>query len=296
MRKQIDTAVISVAPRRGLGTLRLGDGDDIVVVDGVIKQPTGPYEFTDHILITLVTEGYVTFDYDGQTVSLQKDDVYMCMKGSTCSNFSSSPDFNCRQIWFSESELWTISAFSTGSLTDFVALKVYPKVHLSGEEVKRANEYFNLLCHQLRSPLSILCNDIVRALLTAVTLHLLSYMRRELGQDRLVSTNHQIADKFVQLLEGSKGCIRTVAYFAEKLNVTGKQLNKIVKDAIGRTPSQLIQLYTRKAIEYHLRYTDMSVKEVAAALAFPNESFFGRYVKDQLGLTPLEFRRKYRNQ
>ena len=50
-----------------------------------------------------------------------------------------------------------------------------------------------------------------------------------------------------------------------------------------------------KAIENRLRFTDMTMQEIANDLNFPNASFFGKYCKDHLGMTPLEYRIKYHN-
>ena len=48
-----------------------------------------------------------------------------------------------------------------------------------------------------------------------------------------------------------------------------------------------------KAIERRLRFTDMTMQEIANDLKFPNPSFFGKYCKEHLGMTPLEYRMKY---
>ena len=295
MQRKQNTVVKIASPREGPDTLRLGDGNDLVIIENIRHAPSGAIELERHGIIILVTDGSASFDYDGNHISLQKDDMYLYMKGSVCNNFNTSPDFNARQIWFSESELWTINAFSSENLSDLIMLKQHPKVHLNEYEAKQADDYFKLLCRQMRSPSDIMRKDIVRSLLVTMMLLLLSFMRREFGQSLPTPNNHQIADKFVKLLERSKGRIRTVAYYADELNITAKQLNRIVNETMGRTPSQIIQFYTRKAIEYELRYTDHSIKEVAAYLGFPNESIFGRYVKARLGVTPMAFRKKYRH-
>jgi AraC-like DNA-binding protein len=38
--------------------------------------------------------------------------------------------------------------------------------------------------------------------------------------------------------------------------------------------------------------TTLSSKEIAQRLEFPNPSFFGRFVRQHLGCTPLEFRKR----
>jgi AraC-like DNA-binding protein len=39
-----------------------------------------------------------------------------------------------------------------------------------------------------------------------------------------------------------------------------------------------------------LKSTDMTIQEISYSLNFPNASFFGKYFKRHVGMTPLEFR------
>ena len=81
--------------------------------------------------------------------------------------------------------------------------------------------------------------------------------------------------------------------FANQLNITPKYLSTLLKETMSRRPSEMIKLFTLKAIEHRLRFTDMTMQEIANDLNFPNASFFGKYVKEHLGMTPLEYRNKY---
>jgi YesN/AraC family two-component response regulator len=38
----------------------------------------------------------------------------------------------------------------------------------------------------------------------------------------------------------------------------------------------------------------MTMQEIANDLNFANASFFGKYFKERAGMTPLDFRKKYR--
>lgn len=97
----------------------------------------------------------------------------------------------------------------------------------------------------------------------------------------------------MRLVEESDGRIRRVDEFANQLNITPKYLSTILKEVMNRRPSTYILLYTLKAIERRLRFTDMTMQEIANDLKFPNASFFGKYCKEHLGMTPLEYRNKY---
>lgn len=43
------------------------------------------------------------------------------------------------------------------------------------------------------------------------------------------------------------------------------------------------------------KYSNKSIKEIAAELDFPNPSFFGKYVKARLGLSPANYRNQILN-
>ena len=100
-------------------------------------------------------------------------------------------------------------------------------------------------------------------------------------------------DKFMTILEQSDGRIRKVDDFATMLNVTPKYLSSVMKEVMNRRPCVLIHLFTMKAIEQRLRFTDMTMQEIARDLNFPNASFFSKYFKEHAHMTPKEYMLKH---
>ena len=289
-------------PRRGDDTYRIGDSDELVVMENIGTVPSSAICLQNHGIIVFCTEGRAQFEYDGNVVQIQKNDLFLYMVHSTASNILSSSDFNCRQIWFTRSELWNIEIYNMISVADMSQLKLHPIVHLSDEDIKLCDTYFQLLCSRLKSSTSVFTSYIVRSLLGTIMLELLSIMRRDAEhemeqsqQEKINSNLHKkrIIDNFIRLVEESDGRIRRVDEFARQLNITPKYLSTVLKEVMNRRPSTYIQLYTLKAIEYRLRFTDMTMQEISHDLKFPNPSFFGKYCKEHLGVTPLEYRMKY---
>ena len=292
----------NLKPRSGFDTLRLGDSDELVVMENFGSLPQGELTLDNHGLIIVCTGGMAQFDYDGQQIQLRKNDLYLYMAHSVVCNFMSSPDFNCRQIWFSHSELWNINMYGEVSLADLAYLKQHPKVHLSDEDVALLDDYFGLLCRRMRDHKPLLYSEIVRSLVSTMMLEMLCMMRRDKAQREQMAVQddstpgfhrRRLADRFMRLVEQSDGRIRKVDDFANQLNVTPKYLSTLLKETMNRRPSEVIQLFTAKAIVRRLRFTDMTMQEIANDLNFPNASFFGKYVKEHLGMTPLEYRKKY---
>ena len=289
-------------PRRGNDTYRLGDSDDLVLMENIGTVPSGAVCLQNHGVIFFITEGRAQLEYDGHVVQLQKNDLFLYMVHSTATNFMASSDFNCRQIWFGRAELFNIDIYKQISVADMSNLKLNPVVHLNGDDIKLCDTYFQLLRDRMKFSTSVLTPDIVRMLFGTILLEILSIMRRnseqvaeEVQHEDINSSLHKkrIVDDFMRLVEESDGRIRRVDEFASQLNVTPKYLSTILKEVMNRRPSTYIQLYTLKAIERRLRFTDMTMQEIANDLNFPNPSFFGKYCKEHLGMTPLEYRMKY---
>lgn len=289
-------------PRRGDDTYRIGDSDELVVMENIGTVPSGVVCLQNHGVLFFITEGRAQLEYDGHVVQLQKNDLFLYMVHSTAANFMASSDFNCRQIWFGRAELFNIDIYKQISVADMSNLKLNPVVHLKGDDIKLCDTYFQLLRDRMKFSTSVLTPDIVRMLFGTIVLEILSIMRRnseqvaeEVQHEDINSSLHKkrIIDDFLRLVEESDGRIRRVDDFASQLNVTPKYLSTILKEVMNRRPSTYIQLYTLKAIERRLRFTDMTMQEIANDLNFPNPSFFGKYCKEHLGMTPLEYRMKY---
>ena len=282
----------NLKPRIGSDTLRLGDSDELVVMENFGSLPQSEIRLENHGLVVICTKGIAQFDYDGQQIQLHKNDLYLYMAHSVVTNFMSSPDFNCRQIWFSRSELWNINMYGEVSLADLPYLKQHPTVHLTDDDMTLLDEYFQLLCRRMRDQSPMLYSDIVRSLVSTMMLEMLCMMRRQDSENAGTGSlyRQRLADKFMRLVEESDGRIRRVDDFANQLNITPKYLSTLLKETMSRRPSEMIKLFTLKAIERRLRFTDMTMQEIANDLNFPNPSFFSKFFKREAGMTPNEFR------
>ena len=294
--------ITNLKPRKGAGTLRIGNSDDLVVMDNFGGMPAGKVKLLDHGVVLVCTAGAAQFTCDGQVIQMAKDDMFLFMAHSMVEKFMSSPDFNCREIWFSRGETWNMNMYADSSLSDLQLLKLHPKVSLSAVDVTMLDSYYQQLCHHMRNSDLPLYPCIVHSILGSFLLEVLSLLRRGIMQAGTGNANvdnglhgKQLADRFIKLVEQSDGRIRRVDEFAQMLNVTPKYLSKLLMKTTNRKPSTLICFFTLKAIEHRLRFTDMTMQQIADELNFPNASFFGKYFKEHSGMTPMEFRMKYQN-
>ena len=83
---------------------------------------------------------------------------------------------------------------------------------------------------------------------------------------------------------------REVKAYAEQMLVTPKYLSAVCKEKSGRTAMEWITEAMVRNIKYYLQQTNLTIKEIAFKMDFPDVSFFCKYTKKHLGKTPLEYR------
>ena len=110
--------------------------------------------------------------------------------------------------------------------------------------------------------------------------------RKDINHNRAIV----ITRSFLELVNADDGSHRSVCYYADRLCYSPKYLSFIIKTVTGKTPLQIINEHAIKQIKVKLRYTDISMKELADLFDFPNPSFFGKFVKMHTNMSPMQYR------
>lgn len=102
-------------------------------------------------------------------------------------------------------------------------------------------------------------------------------------------TNLLIVSKFRQLLFSHHLKYRSVEYYAKELYLTPNYLNEVLKSVTGKNASTIINEFVILESKYLLLHTILSSKEVAEDLGFSSQTYFTRFFKKNVGLTPMEW-------
>ena len=82
---------------------------------------------------------------------------------------------------------------------------------------------------------------------------------------------------------------RSVQYYAQQMGITPKYLSAIIQTFTGLTASQVIDQYVIYAIKQTLYTNEHNIKTISKEYNFPSQSFFGRYFKRIVGVSPNEY-------
>lgn len=84
---------------------------------------------------------------------------------------------------------------------------------------------------------------------------------------------------------------RDVSFYASMQHITPRYFSTIIKEKSGNSALQwIVQMVITEAKQL-LEGSDLSIKEIADQLNFPTQSFFGKYFKQYVGISPKEYRK-----
>lgn len=84
---------------------------------------------------------------------------------------------------------------------------------------------------------------------------------------------------------------RDVSFYAKMQHITPRYFSTIIKEKSGTSALQwIVQMVITEAKQL-LEGSDLSIKEIADQLNFPTQSFFGKYFKQYIGISPKEYRK-----
>jgi len=172
-----------------------------------------------------------------------------------------------------------------------------PTMEMAPEEVELALKYFQLIDNVINTD-SAYRNDSIRYLLTSIFYLIGGFIMKRLlaeeekGHTTTSNRNKRVFESFIELVEKYHTRERSVGFYADKLCITPKYLSKIIKNVSGYSAPNIIDKYVILEAEHLIRHTDLSIKEIADQLNFPNQSFFYKYFKSHTGYTPNSYRQK----
>ncbi|MBR4119256.1 MAG: helix-turn-helix domain-containing protein [Bacteroidales bacterium] len=183
--------------------------------------------------------------------------------------------------------------------TEFIIpifLKFYnnPIVKLTDKEIDILCKYFDLLSieesENISNTSTLISSGIITSLIYRLS-NIFDSKGNNIISDNKTKSNIRIFKEFLQLAIKEFRTHREITYYANALCVTPKYLSTIVKEVSKNKASKWIELLVITEAKSLLKYSDMTIQEIAYNLNFANPSFFGAYFKKYAGLTPGEYRK-----
>ena len=283
--------------------IQIGYSDnDIVVVDSI-------QQFTEintaHVAMNAVvicTNGKVQAQMNGKQMELHKNQVAIVPQDVTVTDVMVSPDFNLKAMFLTNRILQSFLREKMSIWNDMMYIHRQHVVTMDEDEILFYTHFYDMLTLAItKGKDNPLHTDVIQSLLRSAVLALCGAMKMKLSSEEHLDDDAALHGKekqtskvhfqhFLDLLHSNDVKRHTVEAYASELCISPKYLTAVCKKNSGKTANEWITEHVLEDIRYYLRQTDLSIKQICDKLAFPNPSFFGKYVKDHFGMTPLELR------
>ena len=228
-------------------------------------------------------------------MSINKGSLLMTFPNNVLKIEAGYPTATVRGIMLSQDFMRMLQVDVKNSLPLFMRLAYNPLVNLTQEQQEYIERYFDLLENISNNSDLAHRDEIVRGLLMSMFYRISdTYEQRPQVLDEkersVRNRREEYFAKFITLLSENFKRERTVGFYAEQMCVTPKYLSLLIKDFSGKSAAEWIDNYVITEAKTLLRYSTMSIQEVAYELNFSSQSFFGKYFKHLTGMSPSEYK------
>ena len=273
--------------------IQIGYSDnDIVVIDSILQFNEVNTAHVAMNAIVICTNGKVQARLNGIQMELHKNQVAIVPQNVTATDVMVSPDFNLKAMFLTNRILQSFLHEKMNVWNDMMYVHRNHIVTMDEDEILFYTHFYDMLTLAIeRGKENPYHTEIIQALLRSAILGLCGAMKWMLSSNHHEThTTDTHFQRFLDLLHSTDVKHRTVEAYANDLCISPKYLTAICKKHSGRTANEWITEHVLEDIRYYLKQTDLSMKQICDQLGFPNPSFFGKYVKDHFGMTPMEFR------
>jgi AraC family transcriptional regulator, transcriptional activator of pobA len=237
--------------------------------------------------------GSFSFSFNDRSYVSKKEEFVFFFADSQIGNFKFSKDFQATILLVERDFLNVNIPDQKLSIDSFLYSKENPVLHLYEQKDKeKILLNFKLLNHRYLEKDHRFYEEVLRRQMQLFILEMWHTFANDFEHRKRTVQSGTLYERFMQLLQENCMKEREVRFYAEKLNITAKYLNFISKQNTGVTASDWIQRYARERITLLLQNKNLNIAEIADEMNFSSRSFFTRYVKKLLGVTPSEYRNR----
>lgn len=248
----------------------------------------------DAFIIGVGTEGETSVSFNLHEFRMKKDSMFIFTPKNIL-QVNSQQYFKADVIAISPDFMRRINIDIKNMMPLFLKFVENPTLALTPEESRSMRGMIAQIERETRGPETHFSFDIVSGLIAATIYKVGDIMYHYLaehpeGQNNSHNRAEEYFKQFTHLLGEHFREERSVGFYARQLCITPKYLTTLIKRISGQSVSEWIDNYVILEAKTLLKYSTMSIQEIAYYLNFPNQSFFGSYFKRNTGMSPSQYK------
>ena len=279
----------------------LGIGNDLLVdyTEHFVEEGRSPiYKFPlrmDGLFIALREKGISNFSINLKEFQVGPNELVIGSLGDLMQSTIYEGVYLSQTLMVSSNFLKEMYISLNSFMPFFASRKEQPVFQLTDNEVQELKEYFMLIMDAVKRETDYFRIDTTKRLLAAYLYKLGSILYRHLPElqaeaNKPMKREEILFKQFINLVSENHRRERRVDFYAEQLFLSPKHFSTVIKKVSGKTAGQWIDEYVILEAKTLLKYSSMSIQEVAYYMNFPNPSFFGKYFKQHTGMSPSDYK------
>ncbi len=262
--------------------------NSVIITDSLVSL--GETSTRNYVAHAYCMDGSCRLTYNEEEIELVGGDVIIVRRGKLVSGVRQSPDFKVKTIYVEDTFLEVCTPQNNYGMIGSLALFLNPVMHLTPEQqhlcmrnMEQVEERWNG-SHNFK-------RDMMIATVQTMFLDFFDFHVSLYGMKDISAQSADIMGRFLAMLnKGEFRQHREVTHYADALCVTPKYLSEVSKKVSGRPANYWINRYTALDISRLLRDKSLSFTAISDMFGFSSSAYFTRYVVNNLGMTPSEYR------
>jgi AraC-like DNA-binding protein len=263
--------------------IKINSNDNPYPSTDIQQKLLHPRRLTSYFIV-LIDSGSITYKLDLQDITISDGDLLFAMPNQIFIPPVKTDNLKYFKILFDENTL----ALLPQRFTFLVNPLNSQTITLDNAARERVRKVFEILNQILYTEKHLTDSEIILAYLNLLLSELNSaYFKNEQGD--IVNTNLSKFIEFKLMVETHLTEQPSINTIAEKLALTTNSLYRLVKEYSGTSPKDFFTNRLMIEAKRKLRYSNLSVKELAYELGFNDADYFSRLFKKSTGKSVSDF-------
>lgn len=263
--------------------------DKIIITNSLSEIASDKME--GYLAHALCLEGSLEFDFNGQYFHLRKQGLLIIRKCNLVENLKTSDDFKVKVIYIEAGFVEHCTPQTNYGMRGQLALFINPIMELNEHQFSLCLKDFENVEYRCETTCFVFYEESIRCAVQLMILDFFDFHAWLYSEKSITPQYAAILTKFFLLLDsGVYRTHREVTFYASELCVSPKYLSEICKKVSGHSANFWINRYTTLDISRQLRNKSLSFVEISDMFNFSSPGYFSRYVQNNLGMSPSDYR------
>lgn len=264
------------------------------VIDSNLSEMIGKTTFTARNIIMKCLDGSATLLINNIEYTITQGLIFSIPDSVLFHVVSTDSDFRVRVIRLSQALIHEVFTAIDEKVIDVIQYST-PDLY-KAEQLTILNHIVELIYKLDQNKNHAYKRNLIVIYLTAYSLELYELVKEKIKSsvEQPSNISSYIISRFYDLVHKHHAEHQTIKFYAHQLNISTRYLHRVTTSVLKLTPKQMVDIHLTSIAKRLLITTFMTNQEIAIKLNFTDQSSFGQFFKRNEGISPSEFRKRYK--